>query len=84
MDYASAASPRTFLGAASDDAVVNPERNSRQLATKLGAAGVSVTLKMYARAGHVTLIGAFARPLRVIAPVLDDVAAFVHDTGAAR
>ena len=84
MDYASAAAPRTFLGAATDDDVVNPERNTRQLATRLGAAGVRITLKMYARAGHVTLIGAFARPLRVIAPVLDDVAAFVHDTGTSR
>jgi acetyl esterase/lipase len=84
VDYASAAASRTFLGAATDDDVVNPERNTRQLATKLAAAGVRVTVKMYPRAGHVTLIGAFARPLRAIAPVLDDVAAFVHDTGASR
>lgn len=75
--YAPSAAPRTFLGAAANDDVVNPERNTRQLAQKLQAAGVPVELKMYPDAGHVTLIGAFARPLRSMAPVLDDVVAFV-------
>ncbi len=84
MDYATKAAPRTFLGAAASDDVVNPERNSRQLAEKLRLAGVPVTLKMYPDAGHVTLIGAFARPLRNVAPVLDDVAAFVRGDGAAQ
>ena len=78
IDYAPKAAPRTFLGAAVDDDVVNPERNTRQLAQKLGAAGVPVTLKTYARTNHITLIGAFARPLRWLAPVLEDVVAFVQ------
>jgi acetyl esterase/lipase len=47
------------------------------MAEKLQAAGVSVTLKTYPRASHTTLIGAFAWPLRWIAPVLDDVQAFI-------
>ena len=76
--YASKAAPRTFLGAPQEDNTVNPERNTRQLADKLGAAGVPVTVRMYPKAGHATLIGAFARPLRNIAPVLDDVVAFVR------
>jgi acetyl esterase/lipase len=79
MEYASKAAPRTFLGAAESDTVVNPERNTRQLAQKLGAAGVPVLLKIYPNAGHATLIGAFSRPLRNVAPVLDDVVAFVRD-----
>ena len=79
MEYASKAAPRTFLGAAESDTVVNPERNTRQLAQKLGAAGVPVVLKIYPNAGHATLIGAFSRPLRNVAPVLDDVVAFVRD-----
>jgi len=79
MEYASDAAPRTFLGAAESDTVVNPERNTRQLAQKLGAAGVPVVLKIYPNAGHATLIGAFSRPLRNVAPVLDDVVAFVRD-----
>src|SRR4051812_3994870 len=78
IDYASNAAPRTFLAAGSKDDVVNPERNTHQLADKLTAAGVAVTLKLYPDAGHATLIGAFSRLLRNVAPVLDDVAAFVR------
>ena len=69
--------PRSFLGAAISDPLVNPERNTRQLADKLAAAGVPVTLRFYDRVDHITLIGAFARPLRWMAPVLEDVAGFV-------
>jgi acetyl esterase/lipase len=83
IDYASKAAPPTFLGVAASDDVVNPERNSRQMADKLRAAGVPVTLKIYPRANHYTLIGAFARPLRGFGPVLEDVAAFVQGDGAA-
>ena len=78
IDYATRTAPRTFLGAASTDAAVNPERNTRQLAEKVRAAGVPVTLRIYPRPNHYTLIGAFARPLRGLAPVLQDVVAFVR------
>jgi len=78
IDYASRAAPRTFLGAPLNDHTVNPQRNTRQLADKLRSAGAAVTLKIYDRPSHVTLIGAFARPLRGLAPVLDDVVAFVR------
>jgi acetyl esterase/lipase len=84
IDYVSKAAPPTFLGAAANDDVVNPERNTRQLAEKLRAAGVQVELKFYPDAGHATLIGAFARPLRNVAPVLDDVVAFVRGGAAKR
>ena len=82
IDYASKAAPRTFLGAAARDEVVNPERNTKQLAEKLRAAGVPVTLRIYARASHFTLIGAFARPLRRLEPVLEDVVRFVRADAA--
>lgn len=75
--YVSPAVPRTFLGAALEDKLVNPERNTRQMASKLQSVGVPVTLQIYPRASHVTLIGAFAGPLRFLAPVLDDVVDFV-------
>ena len=75
--FAGRTSPRSFLGAAISDTLVNPERNTRQLADKLAAAGVPVTLRFYDRVDHITLIGAFARPLRWMAPVLDDLTAFV-------
>ena len=53
------------------------------LAEKLRASGVPVTLKVYARTNHYTLIGAFARPLRGLAPVLQDVVEFVRGTPGA-
>jgi acetyl esterase/lipase len=77
--YVSGKSPRVFLGAPIKDSIVNPERNTQQLANKLRAAGVSVTLKRYDNVNHITLIGTFARPLRALAPVLEDVVGFVRE-----
>ena len=78
VDYASAAAPRSFLGAAKTDSLVNPQRNTVGLATRLEIAGAPVTLRLYERVNHLTLAGAFALPLRWLAPVLDDVATFVN------
>jgi acetyl esterase/lipase len=78
FEYASKAAPRTFLGAAGSDTLVDTERNTKQLAEKLNAVGVPVTLRIYPGTNHYTLIGAFARPLRGLAPVLEDVVAFVQ------
>ena len=78
IDFIRADAPRTFLAAPAKDTVVNPERSTQQLAEKLAAAGALVELRSYERARHVTLIGAFAWPLRFIAPVLDDVVAFIE------
>lgn len=78
IDYVSKAAPRTFLGAATTDELVDPERNTKQLAELLSSAGVPVTLRIYGRANHYTLIGAFARPLRGLEPVLGDVVEFVQ------
>lgn len=87
--FAPADAPPTFLGAATDDPLVSPERSTLQMAGKLRAAGVPVTLRLYPRASHVTLIGAFAWPLRWAGPVLADVRAFIDaprapDAGARR
>ena len=76
--YASGKAPRTFLGVANGDSIVNPERNSAALAAKLQAAGVAVELRRYERVNHLTLIGSFGQPLRWLAPVLEDVAVFVR------
>ena len=78
LAFASTAAPRSFLGTAKTDSLVNPQRNTVALATRLGAAGVPVTLKLYERVNHLTLAGAFGRPLRWLAPVLDDVVRFVN------
>ena len=82
--FTSPNAPRSFLAAAVDDDLVNPQRNTQQMAEKLRAAGVPVTLKLYPRAHHTTLIGAFAWPLRWIAPVLDDVTTFIAVTPQVR
>lgn len=69
-----------FLGMADNDSLVDPRRNSEQLARRLEQAGTAVTLRLYDGLTHVTLAGALARPLRWLAPVLDDVDAFVRRT----
>ncbi len=79
IDWAGPETPRSFLAAPVHDQLVSPERSTRQLAQKLQAAGVPVTLRFYERASHQTLIGAFAWPLRFVAPVLDDVRAFIGE-----
>lgn len=84
IGFASPEAPRSFLAAAAEDKLVNPKRNTVQLAEKLQAEGVPVTVKLYPRASHTTLIGAFAWPLRWIAPVLEDVHAFISATPPVR
>jgi acetyl esterase/lipase len=78
LEHASGSAPRSFLGAAIKDSLVNPQRNTIGLASKLQAANVPVTLKLYERVSHTTLAGAFAAPLRWLAPVLDDVVVFIE------
>ena len=77
IEFPSASSPRSFLGAPINDKLVSPTRSTKSLAAKLQASGAPVTLRMYERASHTTLIGAFAWPLHFVAPVLDDVSAFI-------
>jgi acetyl esterase/lipase len=78
IDYAAASSPRTFLGAAKEDALVNPQRNTVGLHNRLKAAGVETTLKLYDRVNHMTLVASLGAPVRWLAPVLDDVVEFVN------
>lgn len=77
IEHAGPQAPRTFLATAREDEIVNPQRNTIQLAQRLRDAGVPVELKIYGRVDHSTMIGAFAWPLRWLAPVLDDVVDFV-------
>lgn len=78
IEFPSPEAPRSFLAAPVRDEIVSPTRSTRSLARALEADGVAVTLRFYERASHTTLIGAFAWPLRFVAPVLDDVVAFVE------
>ena len=77
IDFANNAAPRTFLGAAVTDSLIDPQRNTVAMAAKLTAAGAPVTLKMYGGVSHITLLASMARPLRFLAPTLEDVVAFI-------
>ena len=66
-----------FLGAAATDELIDPQRNTVGLSARLRAAGTEVTMRLYERVNHMTLVAAFAAPLRWLAPLLDDVAAFL-------
>ena len=72
------APPRVLLLAARDDEVVNPQRNTVELAQALQARGEEVDVALFDGVGHATLIGSMARPLRGLAPVLDRVSQFVN------
>ena len=71
------ASLQAFLGVSYVDKVVSPERSTLAMAAKLEAAGVPVSLHRYEHLTHALMIGVFARPLRGLAPVLDDTVAWI-------
>lgn len=78
INHVSAASPPALLIASVDDTEVNLQRNTGGMASRLRAQGVSVREVYFSRTSHRTLVGALARPLRSLAPVLEEVAAFIH------
>ncbi len=73
---------RTLLLAALEDSMVNPQRNSVGLATALRERGADVQLALFGGVSHATLIGAMARPLRGLAPVLSTASAFLNQPSA--
>lgn len=74
---AASAAPPAFIGAPLHDDVVNPVRSSQGLAQRLQAVGASVTLRRYEHTSHASLIGAMSGALHWLAPVRDDVLAFI-------
>jgi acetyl esterase/lipase len=72
--------PASFIAAARKDSLVDPQRNSAQMAARLQALEVPVELTLYDRVNHISLIAAMARPLRWLAPVHEDVVDFVLRT----
>ena len=69
--------PPMLLLAGRDDTVVRPG-NTVRLAAKIREAGGFVETRLYPGIGHVEIIGAFASPLRFLAPSLRDSASFMH------
>lgn len=70
--------PRAFLAASVEDKLVSTQRSTVSLARKLQEVQVPTTLRLYERVDHITLVGALSRPLRWMAPVLDDITTFIH------
>jgi acetyl esterase/lipase len=80
INHVSRGAPPALLIAASKDDLVNPTRNTGGLASKLREAGVPVQDLYYSRPSHITLVASLSRPLRRLAPVLDQVVGFIAHT----
>lgn len=77
IHHASRRAPPALLLAAAKDDVVSPTRSTVGLGRRLEAAGAAVRVKLFEGVSHPTVLGALARPLRRMAPVLDEVLAFL-------
>ena len=67
-----------MLLAARNDTVVDTQRNTVGLASRLRAGGTEVEMRIFDHIGHVTTVAALARPLSWLAPILPTVVAFVR------
>lgn len=79
ITFADGNAPPALLLHGENDQTVLPA-NSEHLAAALAAAESRVELKHYPNLDHVALVAALAAPLRWLAPVLDDVTAFLRAT----
>ena len=82
INHVTRGAPPALLIAATEDDLVNPTRNTGGLASKLREAGVPVQDLYYSRPNHITLVATLSRPLRQLAPVLDQVVGFIAHTPA--
>lgn len=80
INHVSRGAPPALLIAASRDDLVDPARNTAGLARKMREIGVSVQDLYYSRPSHITLVATLSRPLRGLAPVLDQVVGFIEHT----
>ena len=78
IHFVTADDPPALLVTGASDRVVDPG-NSARLAASMRGRGVPVREIVYPDVSHTRLVGALAAPLRQLAPVLDDAAAFVHE-----
>ena len=77
ITFVTPAAPRSFLATGLNDTTVDPG-NTKRLAARIRSQGVFVESRIYDRLDHQTILGAFAAPLRPLAPVLDDVVTFIR------
>jgi steroid 5-alpha reductase family enzyme/acetyl esterase/lipase len=79
--YVAPGAPPALLLTGANDDTVDPGNASR-LAARLRASGDEATVLTYSLVGHLSIIGAIAWPLRLLAPVLRDVDSFITKTAA--
>ena len=82
IGYVSPDDPPALLIHGADDSLVEPG-NSERLAQALAAAGVDVTLRIYADEGHASVAAALAPPLEFVAETRSETLAFLRRVGAA-
>jgi acetyl esterase/lipase len=75
--YADGTAPPILLATGRLDTMVSPG-NVTRLAARIREHGGKVETVRYSLLGHITLIGAFAQPLRAITPVVGDVTRFLE------
>ena len=83
ITHVSAGAPPALLLTGATDRVVDPG-NAPRFAARLQACGNEATVVTYPRAGHFTIMAAFARPLHFLAPALRDTVAFIARTAGRR
>jgi acetyl esterase/lipase len=77
INFVDTLAPPAFLATGTRDLTVR-SANTIRLAERIRQVGGEVDVKLYKRVNHRTLVGALARPLRFLAPVLDDVTSFAR------
>lgn len=78
ISFVTGGEPPVLLMTARQDSTVNPGNTSR-LAARLRIKGDDVTEIDYSAVGHLTLVAAFAPALRLLAPVGNDIDAFMRE-----
>lgn len=80
ITFADGKGPPLWLAAGLSDEVIDPG-NATRLAARVHARGGEAEAKLYPSVTHPLILGAFAGPLRFVAPVLSDATAFMraHD-----
>jgi len=77
INHVDGQAPPLFLATDTADTVVDPG-NTTRMAARVRAAGGQVQTRDYKGLSHALLMGAVAAPLRFLAPVLADSAAFIR------
>ena len=81
VNHVTAGAPPALLIAANRESLVNPVRNTGNMAQQLRNAGDSVQEVYFDGVSHTSLVGSLARPLRGLAPSLDVIERFVKSDG---